>query len=88
MSTVKVDKKILKLLDRFQAEILLKYGVKLDKKEIVEKAIEWALAKEEFIKEVLLGKKGKDRMLDLLEKPIDWGIEDSSINIDKHLYGE
>ena len=88
MSTVKVDKKILKLLDRFQAEILLKYGVKLDKKEIVEKAIEWALAKEEFIKEVLLGKKGKDRMLNLLEKPIDWGIEDSSINIDKHLYGE
>ena len=54
----------------------------------MEKAIEWALAKEEFIKEVLLGKKGKDRMLDLLEKPIDWGIEDSSINIDKHLYGE
>ena len=88
MSTVKVDKKILKLLDRFQAEILLKYGVKLDKKEIVEKAIEWALAKEEFIKEVLLEKKGKDKMLDLLEKPIDWGIEDSSINIDKHLYGE
>jgi len=41
MSTVKVDKKILKLLDRFQAEILLKYGVKLDKREIVEKAIEW-----------------------------------------------
>ena len=88
MSTVKVDKKILKLLDRFQAEILLKYGVKLDKREIVEKAIEWALAKEEFIREILLGKKGKDRMLDLLEKPIDWGIEDSSINIDKHLYGE
>ena len=88
MSTVKVDKKILKLLDRFQAEILLKYGVKLDKKEIVEKAIEWALTKEEFIKEVLLGKKGRDGMLDLLEKPIDWGIEDSSINIDKHLYGE
>ena len=88
MSTVKVDKKILKLLDRFQAEILLKYGVKLDKREIVEKAIEWALTKEEFIKEVLLGKKGRDGMLDLLEKPIDWGIEDSSINIDKHLYGE
>ncbi len=88
VSTVKVDKRILKLLDRFQAEILLKYGVKLDKKEVVEKAVEWALTKKEFIREVLLRKQGKDKMLDLLEKPIDWGIEDSSINIDKHLYGE
>ena len=88
MSTVKVNKRILRLLDKFQAEILLKYGVKLDKKEIVEKAIEWALMNKEFIEKKLLKKHDKDKMLDLLEKPVDWGIADSSISIDKHLYGE
>jgi len=88
MSTVKVDKRILKLLDKFQAELLLKYGVKLDKKEIVEKAIRWAIMNKDFVEKELLKKRKKDKMLDLLEKPVDWGIEDSSIEIDKHLYGE
>ena len=54
----------------------------------MEKAIEWALTKKEFIREILLRKQEKDKMLDLLEKPIDWGIENSSINIDKHLHNE
>ena len=88
MSTVKVNKRILRLLDKFQAKILLKYGVKLEKKEIVEKAIEWALMDKEFIEKKLLKKQDKDKMLDLLEKPVDWGIADSSIDIDKYLYGE
>lgn len=88
MSTVKVDKRILKLLDKFQAELLLKYGVKLDKKEIVEKAIRWAIMNKDFVEKELLKKRKKDKMLDLLEKPVDWGIEDSSVEIDKHLYGE
>ncbi|VVB89393.1 Uncharacterised protein [uncultured archaeon] len=26
--------------------------------------------------------------LEMLQKPVNWGVEDSSVNIDKYVYGE
>ena len=88
VTTVKIDKKYLKLLDRVQAEILIKHGIKIPKKDIVEKALEWALSNKEFVEKKLLEKRDKKRILEMLKRPIDWGIKDASVKVDEYLYGE
>lgn len=86
MSTIKVSKELIKMLDKFQAEILLKYGKKIDKKSLVERAVKWALKNRDFIEKEVLNM-DKEKFLKMLNNPVDWGIKDSSVKIDKYLYG-
>ncbi|MCD6492066.1 MAG: hypothetical protein J7K59_07265 [Candidatus Korarchaeota archaeon] len=90
MTTLKIDDKINEIIERFLAELLLKDGVKIDKKTLVEKAILWTIKNADFIEKELLNEKieiEKDPAWILLEKPMSWGIKDASIKIDEFLYG-
>ncbi|MEX2689893.1 MAG: hypothetical protein Q6351_006185 [Candidatus Njordarchaeum guaymaensis] len=90
MTTLKIDDKINEILERFLAELLLKDGIKIDKKTLVEKAILWAIKNADFIEKELLNEKieiEEDPAWILLEKPMSWGIKDASTKIDEFLYG-
>jgi len=74
-------------LEELQARLRL-YGIKATLYEILEKLIELGIEEEE----ALLNKfkremGGEDPMLRLLDEPLDWGVEDSSMKIDEVLYG-
>lgn len=44
---------------------------------------------EDTLVEKLSGKEeAEDPMLEMLDKPMDWKLKDTSVTIDKHLYGE
>ena len=90
MSTsVKLRLKAKARLEELQARLRL-HGIKASLQDILEKLIELGFEEEEkvlakFKREQVVG---EDPMLKLLEKPLDWGIKDSSLRIDEVLYGE
>ncbi len=87
MVTLKISDEVNRKLEEFLALLLLRKGIKIDKKKFVEKAILHTIQDKKFI-----GKLIKETPLDedpawvLLDKPKRWGIKDSSIRIDEHLY--
>ncbi len=86
-TTVKLRDKAKKKLEELQARLRL-YGIKASLHEILEKLIDIGLDNIEYLINRFRGiETVRDPMLDLLEKPVDWGVSDSSIKVDEYLYG-
>ncbi len=87
-TTVKLKVEAKKKLEELQARLRLR-GIKASLHDILEKLIEFGLEEEETLVSKFISKKEQiDPMLELLEKPLDWGVKDSSIRIDESLYGD
>jgi len=90
MATLRISDEVNRRLEEFLALLLLRRGVKIDKKTFVERAILYVIRDQGFVEEIV----GDTVPLDedpawvLLDKPKSWGIEDSSMRIDEYLYGE
>ncbi len=86
-TSVKLRIEAKKRLDELQARLRLR-GVKAGLHEILEKLIEIGLEEEEkLVDRFKAGASEEDPMLRLLEEPVDWGVEDSSVRVDEYLYG-
>jgi len=86
-TSVKLRVEAKRKLEELQARLRL-CGVKATLYEILEKLIELGMEEEEALLSKFKYKANEeDPMLKLLDKPIDWGIEDSSTKIDEALYG-
>ncbi len=87
-TSVKLKVNAKKKLEELQARLRL-HGVRASLHEILEKLIELGLMEEDKLIEMFRGdvESEEDPMLKLLENPIDWGVDDVSITIDKVLYG-
>ena len=86
MTTVRLSKDDEDLLERLRARYVL-MGKKLTKKEILGNLIRQEAKKfeDEVVNHHLL-KLEEDVAWKLLEKPIRWGIKDTSTTVDEHLY--
>ena len=89
VTTLRISDDINRKLEEFLALLLLRKGVKVDKKTFVEKAILWAMQSEDFLREITgdVVPLEEDPAWILLDKPKRWGVEDSSTRIDEYLYG-
>ncbi|RLG60247.1 hypothetical protein DRN86_03010 [Candidatus Geothermarchaeota archaeon] len=86
-TTVKIRSEAKKKLEELQARLRLR-GVKISLHDIIEKLIELGLDEEDaLLNKFAIEKEQEDPMLKLLEKPLDWGVEDASMRIDETLYG-
>lgn len=86
MTTVRLSKDDEELLDRLRARYIL-MGKKMTKKEILGQLIRQEAKKfEEEISDHHLPKLEQDYAWKLLQKPLKWGIKDTSTTVDEHLY--
>ncbi len=86
-TSIKLRIEAKKRLEELQARLRLR-GVKAPLYEILEKLIELGVEQEDALLSKLEHRVGEEYpMLKLLYKPLDWGVEDSSIRIDEVLYG-
>jgi len=87
--TIKIEDAKKERVDRFLASLMLQEGVKITMQEVVGLMIDYALENEEEIVKKLreLPALEKDPAWKLLEKPMHWGVKDSSKKIDECLYG-
>ncbi len=86
-TSVKLRVRAKEKLEELQARLRLR-GVRASLHEILEKLIDLGIEEEEELVRRIRGKQSsKDRMLELLDKPLDWGVEDASEKIDEVLYG-
>ncbi len=87
-TTVKITVEAKKRLEELQARLRLR-GIKASLHEILEKLIEIGVKNEEsLIDEFEFKERDEDPMLKLLNEPLDWGVDDSSVKIDEALYGD
>ena len=87
-TTVKIKVEAKRMLEEPQARIRLR-SIKAGLHEILEKLIEIGVEGEERLAgKFELKEQYEDPMLKLLNEPLDWGIEDSSLRIDETLYGD
>ncbi|MCD6114520.1 MAG: hypothetical protein J7J78_04400 [Thermoprotei archaeon] len=87
-SSVKLRVEAKRKLEELQLKLRLR-GIKASLHEILEKLVEIGLENEDTLVEKLSGKEeAEDPMLEMLDKPMDWKLKDTSVTIDKHLYGE
>ncbi|RLG72636.1 MAG: hypothetical protein DRO23_10150 [Thermoprotei archaeon] len=84
-TSVKLKIEAKKKLEELQAKLRL-HGIKISLQSLLEKLIELGFEREELLISMLSGR-GEDPMLKLLNKPLDWGVEDASTRIDETLYG-
>ncbi len=89
MVTLRISDEVNRKLEQFLAWLLIRKGVKIDKKKFVENAILYVIHDEKFIEKIVgdTVPLEKDPAWVLLDKPKSWGIEDSSTKIDEYLYG-
>lgn len=86
MSTIRIDEKHQKLLDRLIANLTLK-GKKTNKKKLISELIENALHQEGYsLDESRLPPLAEDPAWILLDDCFSSGIDDLSENIDTYLY--
>ena len=86
MTTVRLSKDDEDLLERLRARYIL-MGKKLTKKEILGNLIRQEAKKfEDEAVDHQLAKLEEDPAWKLLQKPIKWGIKDTSTTVDKYLY--
>jgi len=87
--TIKIEWEKKEKLDRFVASLLLREGIKITLQEALGIIIDYALENEEEIIKRLkaLPPLEEDPAWKLLEKPLHWGVKDSSKLIDEYLYG-
>ena len=88
-ATIKIEWEKKEKLDRFDASLLLREGIKITLQEALGIIIDYALENEEEIIKRLkaLPPLEEDPAWKLLEKPLHWGVKDSSKLIDEYLYG-
>ncbi len=84
-ASVKLRARAKEKLEELQAGLRLR-GVKVSLHEILEKLIDLGI-EEELVKRIKGEESPRDKMLELLDKPLDWGVEDASETIDEVLYG-
>jgi len=82
-ASVKISSDAKILLDTLYQK-LRAAGVKVTEQKILDTLIEYTDLTQ--IKKLL--QKEENEALAMLKKPVHWGIEDSSENIDKYVYGE
>lgn len=86
MSTVRLNKDDEDLLERLRARYIL-MGKKMTKKEILGQLIRQEAKKfEEEVNNHDLLELEKDIAWKLLQKPLKWGIKDTSTTVDEYLY--
>ncbi len=86
-TSVKIRVEAKRRLEELQARLRLR-GVRAGLHEILEKLIELGVEEEErLLSKFKPGALEEDPMLELLEKPLDWGVKDASVKIDEALYG-
>ena len=86
MTTVRLNKDDEDLLDRLRARYIL-MGKKMTKKEILGQLIRQEAKKfEEELNDHHLPKLEQDSAWQLLQKPLKWGIKDTSTTVDEYLY--
>jgi len=85
ISTVRIDKKHLKLLDKLISHLILR-GNKVSKKALVAKLIEDAMIAEGLEENDVLGTITDDHAWKGLEDIFELGIEDLSEKVDEVLY--
>ncbi|MCZ7393920.1 MAG: hypothetical protein ABOK23_07895 [Candidatus Methanoperedens sp.] len=82
-SSVKISSDAKQLLDTLHQK-LRAMGMKVTEQKILDTLIEYTDLTQ--IKKFL--QKEENVALAMLQKPVNWGVEDSSENIDKYVYGE
>lgn len=82
-ASVKISSDAKLLLDTLHQK-LRSIGIKVTEQKILDTLIEYTDLTQ--IKKLL--QKEENVALAMLQKPVDWGVEDSSLNIDKYVYGE
>jgi hypothetical protein len=89
-ATIKIEYEKKEKLDRFLANLLLREGIKITLQEALGLIIDYALQNEEQIIQKLkeLPPLEEDPAWKALEKPIHWGVKDSSKRIDETVYGK
>jgi len=87
-TTVRLNDQLKREIENLQAQLLINQHRKLTQQEIMEKLIEFALKFTVNIFGTLEENKPveDDYAFKMLDKPLKWGIKDSSINIDEKLY--
>ena len=86
MTTVRLNKDDEDLLDRLRARYIL-MGKKMTKKEILGQLIRQEAYKfEDEINNQHLPQLNQDYAWKLLQKPLKWGIKDTSTTVDEYLY--
>lgn len=87
-TSVKLRVEAKRRLEELQAKLRLR-GVKASLYEILEKLIELGIEEEDYLLSKFKHEEYiEDPMLELLNKPVDWGVEDASIRVDEALYGD
>src|SRR3970040_1457574 len=82
-ASVKISSDAKLLLDTLHQK-LRALGIKVTEQKILDTLIEYTDLTQ--IKKLL--QKEENVALAMLQKPVNWGVEDSSENIDKYVYGE
>ncbi|MBY9004473.1 MAG: hypothetical protein KGD73_10910 [Candidatus Lokiarchaeota archaeon] len=85
MSTIRIDKKHLKLLDRLVSHLILR-GNKVSKKDLVAKLIEEAMVAEGLEENEITSSLTDDHAWKGLNDVFELGIEDLSEKVDEILY--
>lgn len=88
-ATIKIENVKKEKLDRFLASLLLQHGIRVTLQEAVGLMVDYALEnEEEFMRRLKeLPPLEEDPAWEALEKPLHWGLKDSSKRIDEFLYG-
>ena len=85
MSTIRIDKKHLKLLDKLISHLTLR-GKKISKKGLLAKLIEEAMVAEGLEENEILGSTTEDHAWKGLDDVFELGIENLSEKVDEILY--
>lgn len=88
-ATVKLDNQRKKDVERFVASLILTEGYKVTLQEAMGVMIDFSLEnRDEIVKRLKrLPPLEQDPAWKMLDRPADWGVEDSSERIDEYLYG-
>ena len=90
VTTVKISDALKRRLEELQAKLLLNKHEKVNQQVLLERLLEYALqnAGDLLGMDARESEQGSDDYaMQVLDKPKDWGITDSSENIDDYLYG-
>ncbi len=90
VTTVKISDTLKRKLDELQAKLLLNQHEKVNQQALLERLLEYALQNAGNLFGMTEGEgeqESEDYAIQVLDKPKDWGITDSSENIDEYLYG-
>ncbi|OLS16392.1 MAG: hypothetical protein RBG13Loki_0020 [Promethearchaeota archaeon CR_4] len=88
--SIKISDELKNKIQQLQAQIFLQNGHKISLKDLLEKFLKLALANPTLLSQVMQQTQEKsveDQWRKKFDIPKDWGITDSSSNIDRHIAG-